>query len=79
MSQKVKIELNSGGIRSLLRSSEMMSCVVGIAEEMAQRAGNGYEVSKYVGAGRVNASVRTDTTDAYQDNLDNNTLLKAMR
>lgn len=75
---KVKIELNSSGIRDLLRSSDMMACVVGFAEEVAQKAGNDYEISQYVGSGRVNASVNTASVDAYQDNLDNNTLLKAM-
>jgi len=49
------------------------------AYEIAQRAGNGYETDVFVGKTRANASVFASTEDAMKDNMDNNTLLKAVR
>lgn len=40
--------------------------------------GKGYTLNRYVGRNRVNVSVGTQTKKAIQDNLDNNTLLKAV-
>ncbi len=79
MANKVTLELNSDGVRELLRSKEMMDIVEGYAQDIANRCGDGYEVSTYTGTNRVNASVLTATWEAYKDNLDNNTILKAVR
>lgn len=76
---KVKIELNKAGVRGMLQSAEMMSVCREHAEAIAGRAGEGYEVSTYTGKTRVNASVITATPDAMRDNMENNTLLKAVR
>lgn len=76
---KVKIELNSEGVRELLKSSEMRSVCEGLANQIAKRAGDGYEVTTYTGKTRVNASVHIATEKAMRDNLKNNTLLKAVR
>ena len=75
---KVKFELNKSGVRDLLRSNEMMSVCVDYANKVQGRAGDGYEVSTYVGANRVNASVSAATYEARKDNHENNTLLKAL-
>ena len=76
---KYRIELNKEGVRDLLRSPEMGAICRELAEGIAERAGDGYEVSTYTGKTRVNASVRCATEEARRDNLKNNTLLKAVR
>lgn len=73
---KVKFVLNPKGVSELLKSEEMMNLCKSVAEQIAQRAGDGYEVSTYTGKTRVNASVRAVTREAMQDNYENNTLLK---
>ena len=79
MSDNIRVELNSEGVRELLRSPEMAAICQAQAKAIAGRAGDGYSVSTYTGANRVNASVITETPEAMQDNLKNNTLLKAVR
>lgn len=76
---KVKFKLNRAGVRELMRSHEMMNVCRSYAEGIKGRAGDGYEVTTYVGANRVNASVHAETYEARKDNYDNNTLLKALR
>lgn len=75
---KVTIELNHAGIDQLLKSQWAMDCCKEIAEEVASRAGEDYHVSTFTGKSRVNASVGPSTYEAYQDNMENNTLLKAI-
>jgi len=76
---KVQVELNSDGVKELLRSPEMAAICKEHAKAIANRAGSGYSVTTYTGSTRVNASVITETTEAIRDNLENNTLLKAVR
>ena len=66
---KVKIELNSPGIRALLRCPEMQAV-------LKDRCGDGYE--SYVAPTRAVAVVETASRKAYDDNSANNTLLKAV-
>lgn len=79
---KVKIELDSAGIRELLRSQAMMDKVEGTAQKVCDVAvassGRNYEVVPKVGAGRVQASVKASDAHAYYSNLKHNTLLKAL-
>lgn len=75
---KVKFELDRNGVRDLLRSSEALAVCKGYADSALARAGEGYEVTTYVGINRVNASVHAETYEARKDNYDNNTLLKAL-
>lgn len=75
---KIRIELNRQGVRELLRSSEMAAVCRGHADQIAARAGSGYEVTTHTGKNRVNASVHVATEEAYRDNMKNNTLLKAV-
>ena len=78
MSQKVKIELNHEGVRQLLKSQEMASYLEEIATAKAKALGKGYGTDVYYGRNRVNVSVCTTNEKAYQDNLENNTLLKGI-
>ena len=73
-----KLVLLSDGIKAMLTSSEMMSVCRSHAESINASMGAGYEVSEYYGANRVNVSVHAVSEEAKQDNLDNNSLLKAV-
>jgi hypothetical protein len=76
---KVKIELNREGVRELLCSAEMGEICMEQATAVAGRAGEGFAISgPYTGRNRVNVSVGAVTEEAYQDCLENNTLLKAL-
>lgn len=72
-----KFVLNREGVRELMQSQEMVDVLTEYATQVAARAGEGYSV--YIGKNRANVSVVADTDEAYQDNLDNNTLEKAIR
>ena len=74
---KMKFELNHAGVVQLLKSPEMQSVIESEANGVSNRAGDGYQV-RY-GRDRVVAFVETGTDAAAQDNMDNNTLLKAVR
>ena len=74
---KLRVELNSAGVRELLRSPELRAIVEKQARAARQRAGDGYE--GYTAQTRVVALVGTATGAAEADNLKNNTLLKALR
>lgn len=74
---KMKFELNYAGVGKLLKSQEMVSVLEGYANGIAARAGDGYSV--YIGPNRANVSVETTTDEAYQDAMENNTLLKSLR
>ena len=78
MAKKLRIELNSAGVRELLKSPEIMQACRTQAQRIAGRAGDGYEISEYTGKKRVNVSVHAASEKAYKDNLKNNTLLKAV-
>lgn len=77
MARNVRFELNEEGVKQLLMSDEMRNVIASRAAGICERAGDGYNI-KY-GRNRVVAFVETDTEEAAQDNLDNNTLLKAVR
>ena len=77
MSKKFKFELNRAGVRELMQSGAMQSVLISHAGQVAQAAGDGYDV--YVGRNRANVSVRTATEEAAADNLQNNTLEKVIR
>lgn len=76
---KTKVVLNRSGVRELLQSDEMKA----ICEEHANRAlgrlGQGYTVTTMTGKTRVNASVYAESTEAKRDNMENNSILKALR
>ena len=74
----VKFKLNRKGVSELLKSGEALQVVKDYAYEVQNRAGDGYEVTWMTGKTRVNASVAAMTQEARKDNLENNTLLKAL-
>ena len=72
----MEIELNSPGIREMLRSEEMQAVLGEKASEIAGRCGAGYESDIYMTPGRAVASVFTATPEAVKDNAKNNTILR---
>ncbi len=78
MSSKVRIELNSGNIRKLLRSKETKDMLMSKAEDIASRCGEGYEANAKLMPSREIAFVEAVTYKAKKDNLENNTILKAV-
>lgn len=78
MSEDVKIKLNSAGVRELLRSGWIMSICQSNASRIAQSAGQGYVTNSYTGKNRVNVSISPESSEARKDNLEHNTLLKAL-
>lgn len=75
----LRIELNSDGVRELLKSPEMMGICRELASGIASRAGSGFELSEYTGRNRVNVSVHAETKEAMQACLKDNVLVKAVR
>lgn len=75
---KVKIKLNSQGVRELLKSPEIASACEEQARAVAARAGSGYEVEQRNYPERTGFVVSAETDEARRDNLKNNTLLKAL-
>lgn len=76
---KFRFELFRNGVFELMRSAEMQAVLQEHAEKVKQRAGDGYEMDTYVGPHRANCMIFANTADAWRDNLENNTLLKALR
>ena len=75
----VRIELNREGVRELLRSDEMKAICEGYANNALTRLGTGYEVSSMTGKNRVNAEIKAVSYKAKKDNMENNSILKALR
>lgn len=75
---KVKIELNSSGIRQLLRSEEMGQMLKQQAEQVRARCGSGYSTDLYQASSRVIAGLFAETAEAAKQNSRENTLLKAL-
>jgi hypothetical protein len=71
-------KLNYEGVGQLLRSDEIMDVCREYAEEVQGRAGDGYEISEYVGKTRVNVSVYAATKEALEECYEDNALLKAL-
>jgi hypothetical protein len=75
---KIKVELNHGQIGRFLHSQEVAGLVKSYADKAADRLGEGYK-SRYKHMGtRVVASVFTTTDEAKRENMDNNSILKAV-
>lgn len=76
---KFKFELNKKGVRELMQSEEMQAILKGKADNALNSLGEGYKSDTYVGKNRANAMVYADTYQAKKDNLENNSILKAVR
>lgn len=79
---KVKIQLDSGGIQTMLKSPEIVGKVEDVAHRVCDAAvegsGRSYAVSTTIGARRGWASVKATDAHSYYSNLKHNTLLKAL-
>lgn len=72
---KFKFELNRKGVAELLHSKEMQGVLMEYAKQVGDNAGEGYIV-KQMSTRAIAVEAYSD--DAKQDNLQNNTLLKAV-
>ena len=76
---KTKIVLNRSGVRALLQSDEMKAICEEHANRVLEQLGDGYTVTSMTGKTRVNASVYAESAEAKRENMENNTILKALR
>ena len=76
---KNKFKLDYKGVGKLLKSEAMQTVLTEHATNIKNRCGDGYEQDIYIGKTRANAMVSATTYQAKKDNMDNNTLLKAVR
>ena len=74
-----KIVLYKGGVRDLLRSDEMQAVLQEHGEAIMGRLPEGYEMDDFVGKNRRNVQIKAESLDAIDDNMKNNTLLKAVK
>lgn len=78
MAKKVKFELNRKGVAELMKSAEMVNVLEGYGKRATDTLGDGYESETYQGKNRANVEVKAVTFKARKDNLENNTILKAV-
>ncbi len=76
---KNTFKLNYKGVGELMKSEAMQTVLKEYATSIKNRCGDGYEQDMYIGKSRANAMVSATTHQARRDNLENNTLLKAVR
>ena len=75
---KMTIKLDRAGVRELLLSPEAEKICKEYADKAVAQLGEGYEATTYIGRNRVNASVKAESPEAIKENLENNTILKAV-
>ena len=74
-----KFKLDRRGVRALLNSEEVTQMIEETAQDIAQRAGEGYEAAPAHRTGqRVASNVYPATKEALYDNLEHNTLRKVI-
>lgn len=73
---KFKIELNKAGVSELLKSTELGEALQEIG--ISKAPGEDYSVQKINAGSRVIARINVDTQEALNDNMDNNTLIRAL-
>lgn len=76
---RVEIKLNRSGVKELLLSDEMLHVCEAHANKALTKLGEGYEVTSMKGRRRVNAEVAAVSKKAKRENLNNNSILKALR
>lgn len=74
----IKVKLNHDGVKKFLFSPELLGLLKGYAGKAAAQLGEGYEADTYHAATRNIASVYADTEEARRENLENNSILKAV-
>lgn len=78
MPSRVRIDINSAGIQSLLKSPEVEALLRAKAERIAAAAGEGMEAGSRVGRTRARASVITASRSARKAEAENRSLTKAL-
>jgi len=76
---KNKFKLNRAGVGQLLKSAGMQEVLTEYASAVKNRCGEGYKQDAYVGKTRANAMVYADSYKTKKENMENNTILKAVR
>ncbi len=76
---KLRFALNRQGVRELMRSEEMKAILSDEAKRVRETCGDGFEQDLYVGRNRANAMVKAVSRSAKKRNLNENTLLKAVK
>lgn len=74
----VKVVLNRDGVKELLKSKEMKDICLSYANNALSKLGDGYEVTSMTGRTRVNAEIKATTFESRKENLEKNTILKAL-
>ena len=79
MSNLEKLVLNRSGVAQLLKDGSTREMILGQANNMLSRLGDGYSVDVNYSSkdGRISAYVHPINKKSEQDNLENNTMLKA--
>lgn len=75
---KVRVVLNSAGVRALLKSKELAAECERQARKKKSELGRGYNIESFTAPTRVVYRVYIDDPQAIADNLQNNTMLKTM-
>lgn len=76
---KTKIKLVQANVSSeILKAEEVKEYCEKVADDVASKAGAGYETNTFTGKRRINVSVAPVTPKAKRDNYKHNTLLKAV-
>ena len=75
---KYVFKLDINGLRQLMKSAEMQSCLDVLGAEVANRAGEDYGHRVHIADYEAIANVYPDSKEAAKDNYENNTLLKAI-
>lgn len=75
---KNTLRLNYDTVRQMLNSKELVDALTKLAEQKKDTLGDGYAIEQQKTKDRVRIIIKTDSEKAVQDNLDNNTLLKAV-
>lgn len=75
---KVRVKLNSKGVRALLQSNELRNVCAERAQNAMAHLGPGYETNTYVGKTRANAGIRAKARQARQDAIKNGSIWKAV-
>ena len=75
---KVTVKLNKEEIRNWLKSQEMLNMLQDRADS-ALASLPGCTTTQHVGKSRCNVAIETDTDSSYEENMNANTILKALR
>lgn len=73
---KIRVELNSAGVREMLKSAGATAECMSYAQRIALACGDGYKAEGRSYPERTGAAVFAETREARRDNLKNNTLLR---